>query len=30
VVKTFLEDNPETVPPGINTTSEYTITVRKS
>jgi alpha-galactosidase/6-phospho-beta-glucosidase family protein len=30
VVKTFLEENPETVPPGINADSEYTITVRKA
>ena len=30
VVKSFLEENPETVPPGINADSEYTVTVRKS
>lgn len=30
VVKSFLEENPETVPPGINADSEYTITVRKA
>jgi len=30
VVKTFLEENPETVPPGINADSEYTVTVRKA
>jgi hypothetical protein len=30
VVKAFLEENPETVPPGINADSEYTITVRKA
>jgi phage host-nuclease inhibitor protein Gam len=29
-VKSFLEENPETVPPGINADSEYTITVRKA
>lgn len=30
IVKSFLEENPETVPPGINADSEYTITVRKA
>jgi hypothetical protein len=30
IVKTFLEENPETVPPGINADSEYTVTVRKA
>lgn len=30
VVKAFLEENPEIVPPGLNSDSEYTITVRKS
>lgn len=30
VVKAFLEENPETVPPGINADSEYTVTVRKA
>lgn len=30
VVKSFLEENPETVPPGINADSEYTVTVRKA
>jgi hypothetical protein len=29
VVKQFLEDNPDLCPPGLNTDSEYTITVRK-
>lgn len=29
VVRQFLEENPETVPPGLNTTSEYNIRVRK-
>jgi hypothetical protein len=29
VVKEFLEENPETVPPGLNTDSKYEITVRK-
>lgn len=29
VVREFLEENPETVPPGLNTTSEYNIRVRK-
>jgi len=29
-VKKFLEDNPETVPPGLNVDSEYVISVRKS
>lgn len=29
VVREFLEENPETVPPGLNTTSEYAIRVRK-
>jgi len=29
VVREFLEENPETVPPGLNTTSEYSIRVRK-
>lgn len=29
VVKEFLEENPETVPPGLNVDSEYVITVRK-
>lgn len=30
IVKSFLEENPEIVPPGINADSEYTITVRKA
>ena len=30
VVKQFLEENPEAVPPGLNTDVEYVITVRKS
>jgi hypothetical protein len=30
IVKAFLEENPEIVPPGINADSEYTITVRKA
>ena len=29
VVKQFLEENPEAVPPGLNTDVEYVITVRK-
>jgi hypothetical protein len=29
VVKQFLEENPEAVPPGLNTDTEYVITVRK-
>jgi len=29
VVKEFLEENPEAVPPGLNVDSEYVITVRK-
>ena len=28
-VKEFLEENPESVPPGLNTDSEYVIAVRK-
>lgn len=28
-MKTFLEENPEYVPPGLNTDSEYVISVRK-
>ena len=28
-VKQFLDDNPETVPPGLNTDVEYVVTVRK-
>jgi hypothetical protein len=28
-VKTFLEENPETVPMGLNVDSEYIISVRK-
>ena len=28
-VKQFLEENPETVPPGLNTDVEYVVTVRK-
>lgn len=28
-VKQFLEDNPDVLPPGLNTDSEYVITVRK-
>ena len=28
-VKQFLEENPESVPPGLNTVVEYVITVRK-
>ena len=28
-VKQFLEDNPEIVPPGLNTDVEYVVTVRK-
>lgn len=30
VVKAFLEENPEQMPPGLNADSEYSITVRKS
>jgi hypothetical protein len=30
VVKTFLEENPEQLPPGLNVDSEYSITVRKA
>lgn len=30
VVKTFLEENPEATPPGLNTDTEYAITVRKA
>lgn len=29
-VKSFLEENPEHVPPGLNVDSEYTVTVRKA
>ena len=29
-VKEFLEDNPEAVPKGLNTDSEFVVTVRKS
>lgn len=29
-VKQFLEENPETVPPGLNVDSEYVISIRKS
>lgn len=29
VVKQFLEENPDVVPPGLNVISEYTISVRK-
>jgi hypothetical protein len=29
-VKAFLEENPEQVPPGLNSDSEYSITVRKA
>ena len=29
VVKEYLEENPEAVPPGLNTDSKYEITVRK-
>lgn len=29
VVKQFLEDNPDVLPPGLNSDSEYVITVRK-
>ena len=28
-VKSFLDENPETVPPGLNTDVEYVVTVRK-
>jgi len=30
VVKQFLEENPEQVPPGLNTDVEYVVTVRKN
>jgi hypothetical protein len=30
VVKQFLEENPEQVPPGLNTDVEYVVTVRKT
>jgi len=29
VVKQYIEDNPDLLPPGLNTDSEYVITVRK-
>ena len=29
-VKSYLEDNPEKMPPGLNVDSEFTITVRKA
>ena len=29
VVKSYLEENPEAVPPGLNSNTEYTLTVRK-
>jgi hypothetical protein len=29
VVKEFLEENPEVLPPGLNVQSEYTISVRR-
>jgi hypothetical protein len=29
VVKQFLEENPDVLPPGLNSDSEYAITVRK-
>lgn len=29
-VRTFLEENPDTVPPGLNSDTEYSITVRKT
>jgi hypothetical protein len=29
VVKQFLEENPDTIPPGLNVDSEYAISVRK-
>ena len=28
-VKAFIEDNPETVPPGLNADSEYVLTIKK-
>jgi hypothetical protein len=28
-IKQFLEDNPETLPPGLNVDSEYSVTVRR-
>jgi hypothetical protein len=30
VVKSYLEENPDQLPPGLNVDSEYTITVRKA
>jgi succinylglutamate desuccinylase len=30
VVKEFLESNPDVAPPGLNTNSEYTLSVRKA
>ena len=30
VIKQFLEENPETVPKGLNSDSEFAVTVRKS
>ena len=29
-VRSFLEENPDTVPPGLNSDTEYSITVRKA
>jgi hypothetical protein len=29
VVKSYLEENPESIPPGLNSNTEYTLTVRK-
>lgn len=29
-IKTFLEENPDLLPPGLNVTSEYTVNVRRA
>lgn len=29
-MKSFLEENPELLPPGLNASSEYTVTIRRS
>jgi hypothetical protein len=28
-MKAFIEDNPELIPPGLNSSNEYTITIRR-
>jgi hypothetical protein len=30
VVKSYLEDNPDKMPPGLNVDSEYTVVVRRT